>query len=139
MLHFHYDVFEVPKDDANPFSQQKVQFHTNLAGEVDSLGIPFESTLKDITFVKLGDRSMTQKTFLQPLTGEFLRGPITAVVALKGDTALTLAMPGLPVYNLVPVHGMKFNIKELNGYSVEFKATIWYFFNHRALFRRRGK
>jgi CubicO group peptidase (beta-lactamase class C family) len=134
LSHFHYDVFEVPKDDANPFSQEKVQFHTNLAGEIDSLGIPFESTLKDITFVKLGDRSMTQKTFLQPLTGEFLRGPITAVVALKGDTALTLAMPGQPVYNLVPVHGTKFNIKELNGYSVEFKGDDLVFYQPQGMF-----
>jgi CubicO group peptidase (beta-lactamase class C family) len=139
LKHFHYDVFEVPKDDANPFSEEKVQFHTNLAGEIDALGIPLESTLKDITFVKLGDKSMTQKTFLQPLTGEFLRGPITAVVALKGDTALTLTMPGLPVYNLVPVHGTKFNIKELNGYSVEFKGDDLVFFQPQGTFSAKRK
>jgi CubicO group peptidase (beta-lactamase class C family) len=134
LTHFHYDVFEVPKDDANPFSQEKVQFHTNLAGDIDSLGIPFESTLKNIEFVRQGDRSMTQKTFLQPLTGEYQRGPTTAVVALKGDTALTLAMPGLPVYNLVPVHGSRFNIKELNGYSVEFKGDDLVFFQPQGTF-----
>jgi CubicO group peptidase (beta-lactamase class C family) len=134
LTHFHYDVFEVPKDDANPFSQEKVQFHTNLAGDVDSLGIPFESTLKNIEFVRQGDRSMTQKTFLQPLTGEYQRGPTTAVVALKGDTALTLAMPGLPVYNLVPVHGSRFNIKELNGYSVEFKGDDLVFYQPQGTF-----
>ncbi len=134
LSHFHYDVFEVPKDDKNPFSQEKVEFHTNLAGEIDSLGIPFESTLKDITFARLGDRNMTQKTFLQPLTGDFQRGPLTAVVALKGDTALTLAMPGQPVYNLVPVRGMKFNIKELNGYSVEFKGDDLVFYQPNGTF-----
>jgi CubicO group peptidase (beta-lactamase class C family) len=139
LTHFHYDVFEVPKDEANPFSEEKVQFHTNLAGEIDALGIPFESTLKDITFVKLGDRSMTQKTFLQPLTGEFLRGPITAVVALKGDAALTLTMPGLPVYNLVPVHGTKFTIKELNGYSVEFKGDDLVFYQPQGTFSAKRK
>jgi hypothetical protein len=77
---------------------------------------------------------MTQKTFLQPLTGEYQRGPTTAVVALKGDTALTLAMPGLPVYNLVPVHGSRFNIKELNGYSVEFKGDDLVFFQPQGTF-----
>jgi CubicO group peptidase (beta-lactamase class C family) len=128
LSHFHYDVFEVPKDDLNPFSQEKVQFHTNLAGEIDSLGIPFESTLKDITFIKLGDRSMMQKTFLQPLTGNYQRGPLLAVVALKGESALTLTLPGQPVYNLAPVHGTKFNIKELNGYSVEFKGDDLVFY-----------
>ncbi len=128
LKHFHYDVFAVPKDELNPFSQEKVQFHTNLAGDIDSLGIPFEATLKDITFVRLGDRSMTQKTFLQPLAGEYQYGPLPVVVALKGDTALTLTLPGQPVYNLVPVRGTKFNIKELNGYSVEFKGDDLVFY-----------
>jgi CubicO group peptidase (beta-lactamase class C family) len=128
LTHFHYDVFEVPKDDVNPFSEEKVAFHSSLAGEIDSLGIPFESTLKDITFIKLGDRSMTQKTFLLPLTGDYQRGPLLAAVSLKGDSALTLTLPGQPVYNLVPVHGTKFNIKELNGYSVEFKGDDLVFY-----------
>ena len=97
LSHFHYDVFEVPKDDLNPFSQEKVQFRSNLAGEIESLGIPFESTLKDITFIKLGDRSMTQKTFLQPLIGDYQRGPLLAAISLKGDSALTLTLPGQPV------------------------------------------
>jgi Domain of unknown function (DUF3471)/Beta-lactamase len=128
LRHFHYDVFEVPKDELNPFSEEKVQFHTNLAGEIDALGIPFEPTLKDITFVRLGERGMMQKTFLQPLTGDYQRGPMLAVIALKGDSALTLTLPGQPVYNLVPVRGMKFNIKELNGYSVEFKGDELVFY-----------
>lgn len=128
LSHFHYDVFEVPKDELNPFSEEKVQFHTDLAGDIDSLGIPFEATLKDITFVRLGDRKMMQKTFLQPLSGEYQFGPLVAVVALKGDAALTLTMPGQPVYNLVPVRGTKFNIKELNGYSVEFKTDELVFY-----------
>jgi CubicO group peptidase (beta-lactamase class C family) len=128
LTHFHYDVFEVPKNELNPFSEEKVQFHTNLAGEIDSLGIPFESTLKDITFVRRGDRNMMERTFLTPLAGEYQRGPMLAVVALKGDTALTLTLPGQPVYNLVPVRGTKFNIKELNGYSVEFKGDDLVFY-----------
>jgi CubicO group peptidase (beta-lactamase class C family) len=128
LTHFHYDVFEVPKDDLNHFSEEKVEFHTNLAGDIDSLGIPFESTLKDIAFIRLGDRSMTQKTFLQPLTGDYQRGPLLAAISLKGDSALTLTLPGQPVYNLVPVHGTRFNIKELNGYSVEFKGDDLVFY-----------
>lgn len=139
LTHFHYDVFAVAKNDGNPFSEEKVSFHSNLAGEIDSLGIPFESTLKDITFVKLGDRKMTEKTFLQPLTGAFQRGPITAVVAMKGDTALTLTMPGQPVYNLVPVRGTKFNIKELNGYSVEFKGDDLVFYQPNSTFSAKRK
>ena len=128
LMHFHYDVFEVPKDDLNPLSEEKVQFHTSLAGDIDSVGIPLEAALKDITFVRLGDRNMTQKTFLQPLAGRYQYGTLLAVVALKGDAALTLTLPGQPVYNLVPVRGTKFNIKELNGYSVEFRGDDLVFY-----------
>ena len=77
---------------------------------------------------------MTQKTFLKPFTGDYQRGPITAVVALKGDTALTLTMPGQPIYNLAPVRGTKFNIKELNGYSVEFKGDDMVFYQPNGTF-----
>ncbi|HVO98776.1 MAG TPA: serine hydrolase [Bryobacteraceae bacterium] len=134
LAHFHYDVFTVPKDETNPFSEEKVQFHSNLAGDIDGLGIPFESTLKNIEFVRLGDRAMTQKTFLQPLTGEYQRGPMVAVIALKGENALTLSLPGQPAYNLVPVRGTRFNIKELNGYSLEFKGDDLVFYQPNGTF-----
>jgi CubicO group peptidase (beta-lactamase class C family) len=137
--HFHYDVFSVPKDETNPFSEQKVEFHTNLGGDIDSLAIPFESTLKSIEFAKLGDRSMTETTFLRPLTGQYLRGPLTASVALSGEHALTLSLPGQPVYNLVPVRGTKFNIKELNGYSVEFKGDELVFYQPSGTFSAQRK
>lgn len=134
LKHFHYDVFQVPKDDLNPFSEEKLQFHANLAGDIDSLEIPLEPAVKDITFVRLGDRNMTQTTFLKPLTGDYQRGPLVAVVALKGQNALTLTMPGQPVYNLVPVRGTKFNIKELIGYSVEFKGDDLVFYQPNGTF-----
>jgi hypothetical protein len=47
---------------------------------------------------------------------------------------LTLTLPGQPVYNLVPVHGTKFNIKELNGYSVEFKGDDLVFYQPNGTF-----
>lgn len=134
LAHFHYDVFTVPKDETNPFSEEKVQFHSNLAGEIDGLGIPFESTLKNIEFARLGDRKMTERTFLEPLTGAYQRGPLVATIAMKGDHALTLTLPGQPVYNLVPVRGTKFNIKELNGYSVEFRGDDLVFYQPNATF-----
>lgn len=126
--HFHYDVFKLPKSDASLLSEQTVQFHTSADGDIDSLSMPLEPAVKDIVFERRGDRKMMEKAFLQPFTGQYQAGPLVAVVALKGDSALTLALPGQPVYNLVPVRGMKFNIKELNGYTVEFKDNELVFY-----------
>jgi CubicO group peptidase (beta-lactamase class C family) len=128
LTHFHYDIFQLPTNDLNPLSDQKVEFHTNLDGDIDSLGILLEPALKPIAFARLGDRRMTQKTFLQPLTGTYRFGTLLAVVSMKGDMALTLTLPGQPVYNLAPVRGAKFNIKELPGYSVEFKGDELVFY-----------
>jgi CubicO group peptidase (beta-lactamase class C family) len=137
--HFHYDVFTVPKDETNPFSEEKFEFRTNLAGDIDSLAIPFEATLKSIEFTRLSDRGMTEKAFLQPLTGQYLRGPVTATIALRGEHELTLSLPGQPVYNLVPVRGTRFNIKELNGYSVEFKGDELVFYQPSGTFSAQRK
>jgi len=119
--HYHYDMFEVAERDLEPLSKQKVSFHTNAMGDVDSLLVPLEPSVKDVVFTRLADKSMRDKTFLQPLTGAYQRGPGTITVALKGDHAITLALPGQPVYDLEPIRGKRFNIKGQNGSSVEFK------------------
>lgn len=44
----------------------------------------------------------------------------TAHAGLVGD-ALQLTIPGQPSYDLVPTRGLVFNLKGLNGFSVEFE------------------
>src|SRR5439155_6854559 len=100
----------------------KIQFHTGLQGDLDSLTIPIESTMKKVVFTRLGDASMKEKSFLQPFVGEYQRGPNTVTVALKEDHAITITLPGQGTFDLLPVRGTKFNIKGLTGYSVEFKG-----------------
>jgi CubicO group peptidase (beta-lactamase class C family) len=120
--HFHYDVFEVAENDTNQLSKEKVQFHTNLQGDVDSLSLPLESTVKEIVFARLGDKRMTEKTFLEPFVGSYQMGPATMTVSFKTDHALTLTVPGQGSYELVPVRGNRFDVKGLTGYAVEFKG-----------------
>jgi CubicO group peptidase (beta-lactamase class C family) len=120
MTHFHYDVFEFPRDEADPENKMKAEFHSNLQGDIDFVSLPLESTVKDIVFTRRGDARMHEKTFLQPLTGTFARGPANVVVALKNDNALTITMPGQGTLDLEPLRGTKFNIKGLTGYEVEF-------------------
>ncbi len=122
LKHFHYDVFEV-SDDAIDFPSTKLTFHSNLQGDIDSFSAPFESSVHEIVFTRAPDRSVLQKSVLEPLAGQYQLGPATATVALRGDNAITLALPGQPAYELVPTGGLKFLVKGLTGYSVEFKKN----------------
>ena len=116
--HFHYDVFEVPEDPRNPLQRTKIAFHGNIQGEIDRLSAPLESNTGEIIFTRLPAR--IDRQVLETLTGGYLVGPMTATVALKGES-LTLTVPGQPTYDLVPVRGLMFNLKGLTGFSVEFK------------------
>jgi len=126
--HYHYDVFEVAEQDLGHFSREKVTFHTDLWGDIDSLSVPFEATVKEIVFSRVPDRSMQETTFLRPLTGAYQRGAGTVTVAMKGDHAITLALAGQPAADLEPVRGTRFRIKGQNGSSVEFKGEDLVFY-----------
>jgi CubicO group peptidase (beta-lactamase class C family) len=126
--HYHYDVFEVAERDLESLSKEKVTFHTNLRGDVDSLSVPFDANVKEIVFSRLADRRMKETTFLQPLTGAYQRGAGIVTVAMKGDHAITLALAGQPAVELEPVRGTRFSIKGQNGSSVEFKGDDLVFY-----------
>jgi len=126
--HYHYDVFEVAERELESLSKEKVSFHTNLRGDIDSLSVPFDPNVKEIVFSRLAGRRMKETTFLQPLTGAYQRGAGTVTVAMKGDHAITLALAGQPAVELEPVRGTRFNIKGQNGSSVEFKGDDLVFY-----------
>jgi len=125
--HYHYDEFEVAEGELQSLSKLKVSFHTNLVGDVDSLSVPFETSVKEIVFSRLADRSMKETTFLRPLTGVYQRGAGTVTVAMQGDHAITLTIGGQAV-DLEPVRGTRFTIKGQNGSSVEFKGDDLVFY-----------
>ncbi len=136
MTHFHYDVFEFPQDETNPEStKMKVEFHSNLQGDIDFLSLPLESTVKDIVFTRLGDARMKERTFLQPLTGTYVRGAANVTIAMKNDNALTMTLPGgQGTFDLEPVRGTRFNVKGLTGYSVEFRGDDLVFYQPNGTF-----
>ncbi|MBK5294691.1 MAG: DUF3471 domain-containing protein [Acidobacteriia bacterium] len=119
--HYHYDVFEAVEDPVNPVSKMKFQFQTGLSGDVEGLAVPLESTLKPIVFTRMADEAMRKREFLEPLTGEYSIGPLTAAVALQGESVLTLTVSGQPRYEMVPVRELTFQLKGLTGFRVEFK------------------
>lgn len=119
LKHYHYDIFEVPDDPALAFDGLKVSFFTNVKGEIGSLSAPLEPNVKDIVFTRRGEKK--ERAELEPLVGEYALGATTVKVELQKDDKLTLTLPGQPTYELAPTKGLGFDIKGLNGYSVEFK------------------
>lgn len=119
--HFHYDVFEVAEDPLVAFEELKVMFQYNKKGEIDRLLVPFEPNVEDIVFTRLADEAMLERDFLEQFEGEYDLAGTVLTVELRGDDTLTLTVPGQPTYELVPVRGTTFDLKGLNGYSLEFK------------------
>jgi len=119
LKHFHYDVFQSPEDPLNRLQGVMVNFDTNLQGEIDSLALPLESSVKEIVFKRLPPK--LDRKMLEPLAGQYqLAGPPLTVV-LREDGKLYLEPPGQAPRELVPVRGLLFNLQGITGASVEFK------------------
>jgi CubicO group peptidase (beta-lactamase class C family) len=115
----NYDIFQIPADSDSVGAGLKAQFYMNRDGQIDRLAIPLEATLpEDIVFTRAAQK--LSKDELEKLTGGYTMDQATVNVSLAGET-LRLTVPGQPVYELEPARGLSFNLKGLNGYSVEFK------------------
>ena len=121
LKHFHYDVFEVPEDPLDPFEKTKVQFLMSVNGDIDRVLVPLEPNVKEIVFARRAEKQMRERSFLEPLAGEYVLGATTVSVTLKGEDTLVLVVPGQPPYELVPARGLTFDLKGLTGFSIEFK------------------
>ncbi len=121
LRHFHYDVFETPRNTLNRLERMKVMFNMNWDGEIASLSIPFQSGVKDIVFERVADRAMQTREFLVPLAGEFELGSRIVTVLLRDDNVLVLSIPGQSPYELLPVRETRFALKGMAGYTVEFR------------------
>jgi len=63
---------------------------------------------------------MLEKSFLEKFVGQYKYQGLVVTIYLKGGKTLTAAAPGQPDYELVPYKGTEFNMKGLQGFSVEF-------------------
>ncbi len=121
LTHYHYDIFELVVERFD--IRMKVSFTTNVRGDIESLSAPFEQSVKDIVFTRKPNRELTSKDFLEQFVGVYeLTGmDMQAQVALKGDSALSVSVPGQPEYELEPYRGTEFRMKGLSGFRVEFQ------------------
>jgi len=118
MEHYHYDIFKMENEFLE--IEAKLSFFTDNKGNVGSLAVQMEPMVKDIIFTRMPEKEMTEKSFLEKFTGEYVLGEVTVTVSLKGEKTLFLVVPGQPEYELIPYKGTEFNLKNLTGFSIEF-------------------
>jgi len=120
LSHWHFETFNGGKAPEDPvFEDMKLTFRTDANGNVVGVAIPFEASVEDIYFVKKPDAKMSDPAYLKTLVGSYALASQTVTVALKGD-ALTLTIPGQPVYDLVPEVGGEFSLKVAKVVRVRF-------------------
>ena len=122
MKHFHYDVFEVPYDPQDPFSQQKLEFFSDWNGDISSMAMPLEPRVKDIMFTRMPDKQLMDRGFVQAFAGQYAAPgePVPTTVILRGDHTLYFTHPGSADRELLPKRGTTFELQGLAGFSVEF-------------------
>jgi hypothetical protein len=121
LTHYHYDIFEATFERFG--LQAKVSFSTNTKGDIDSVAIPFEPTVKEIIFKRVASKEMTEKSFLEQFIGEYEFMGRSVTIALRGEKTLIASIPGQPDYELEPYKGAVFQFKGLTGFSLEFKKN----------------
>ncbi|HSR54202.1 MAG TPA: serine hydrolase [Acidobacteriota bacterium] len=118
--HWHYDTFNgLENPDDRTFEDFKLKFDTNLRGDITTLSAPMEPNVDAIIFERKAASKLSDPEYLARFTGTYELGPQRVTVALKGDT-LTLSVPGQPTYTLEPYKGTEFNLKGVQGFSLEF-------------------
>jgi hypothetical protein len=122
LVHYHYDVFDLNAMLLGREYKQKVSFATDLKGRIASLSVRLEPLAKELVFVRAAEKKAAEKGFLEKFVGVYELSGVEVQVALRGDKALSLTVPGQPEYELVPIRGMEFQLKGLADYSVEFKT-----------------
>ena len=117
--HWHYEVFQSPADRQNPLELTKVQFNSDLSGEVAGISVPLEPNVEPSVFVRQPPAEMRDKKFLEALAGDYDNGGVPVTIAVREDNVLQYMVLG-SVRELIPVRGTYFRIKTLTGVAVEF-------------------
>ncbi len=119
--HWHYDTFNgLENPDDRTFEDFRIQFATNLKGQIDNLSGPFEPSVDPIVFKRKGEARLSDPVYLARFEGTYELGPQQAKVALRGET-LTVTLPGQPTYDLEPDRDDEFNLKGVSVVSVKFE------------------
>jgi hypothetical protein len=127
LQNWHYDIFRAydyepgrPIDTTNK-SPIAFRFNTGVAGEVESMNAyGLESPALELVFRRSPKPQAMSKSDLEPYTGEYDLGGVSAKVYIKGENTLFVEVPGQPPYELVYTGNEKFVFKMLPNFALQF-------------------
>jgi hypothetical protein len=117
--HWHFEVFKTPSDKTLELDDLRVQFLTDLQGEVSGVAVPIEPLVEPTVFARAAPAEMLDPMFLAEFVGSYEIAGIETRVRLRDDGVLQTVRLG-EARELVPVRGTLFRVKEQAGMSVEF-------------------
>jgi hypothetical protein len=119
--HWHYEVFQAPANRQNDLELTRVQFQSDLSGEIASITVPLEPNVEPVSFARQPPAQMRERAFLAKLAGEY-DAPAPVSIVLRDDNVLQFTVLGI-ARELVPVRGTFFRVKDLAGSAVEFLSN----------------
>src|SRR5205814_3866443 len=85
--HWHFEVFNAPKANNDPALADlnlKLQFQTNLKGDVDAVAVPLEPSVKPVLFTKRPDKKLSDPEYLERFAGDYELAGETVTIRLQG-------------------------------------------------------
>jgi CubicO group peptidase (beta-lactamase class C family) len=129
MNHFHYDVFDAwmmdKKEKLDTLNQEplKVQFKMNVSGEIESISVQLEPSVKPLEFARVAKEIEIKKDDLSKYVGDYELAGAIAKFYLKGEKTLYVLVPGQPEYELSAIEKDRFALKIFSGYFVKFEVN----------------
>jgi len=120
--HWHFDVFIGKPDYFMPL-ELAFRFLTDIHGNLHALEVDLDpfSTANPVTFERLPDREKPEPEVLARLAGEYQVMGVPVTIRLVGEEQLIMSVPGQPDWTLEHFSGLRFRVRALPGYEVEFK------------------
>jgi CubicO group peptidase (beta-lactamase class C family) len=115
LAHFHFERFDTPDDER--LGKWSVNFVTNPLGDVDRAEMSLDEA--EAIFVRRPERLADEDLAALAGTYETASG-LRFAVAVKGDGALWVVVPGEPRTELAPYHGRTFRHARFGDQTVEF-------------------
>jgi CubicO group peptidase (beta-lactamase class C family) len=120
LKHYHYDYFEATNEQY--FNHDKINFSSDLKGNVDRLYMKLEPAVDDIVFERIPEIPALTIDQMKKYIGDYDFGGMAAKVYAKKDKTLFLMVTGQPEYELTPSKTNEFTCKTLKGFVFRFNV-----------------
>lgn len=120
LTHRHYETFDLTWHEVGDQPVVfPITFLSGFEGDINALSVQFEPLVEPLRFGRRPDRP--DPDVLRRLCGAYVMGPIEVTVALRGDSTLTVNLPGGPPLDLEPVSGLRFGVQGQAAITAEFE------------------